>query len=173
MPCICICAIGVAEDAAPRRPSDATLLTVIEIIATYVPQYRRQLGSFPVECELLVAPERIQVNTSGQSIDVVVVADLVAIQNANFHSVVRLVGERRTHLNRNLNIAQFEILILNFQDIILGSVTIIPPISWSIHWPMVKDPPSDHCHPFSSIPDTSPGSFGHYPTFSLNPRDPH
>ena len=51
--------VGVAEDAAPRRPSGATLLTVVEIIATNVPQYRRQFGSLPCECELLVAPEGI------------------------------------------------------------------------------------------------------------------
>ena len=84
-------AVGVAEDATPRRPSGATFLTVVEIIATYVPQYCRQLGSFPGQCELLVASEWIQVNTSGQGIDVVVIADLVAIQNANLHCVVRLV----------------------------------------------------------------------------------
>ena len=86
--------VGVAEDAAPRCPSFATLLTVVEIITTNVPQYRRQLGSFPGQCELLVAPQRIQMNTSGQGIDVVVVADLVAIQDANLHRVVRLVVKR-------------------------------------------------------------------------------
>ena len=86
--------VGVAEDAAPRRPSGATLLTVVEIIATNVPQYRRQFGSLPCECELLVAPEGIQMNTSGQGIDIVVVADLVAIQDANLHRVVRLVVKR-------------------------------------------------------------------------------
>ena len=91
--------VGVAEDAAPRRPSFATLLTVVEIITTNVPQYRRQLRSFPGQCELLVAPERIQVNTSGQGIDVVVVADLVAIQDANLHRVVRLVVKRQSNSN--------------------------------------------------------------------------
>ena len=103
-------AVGVTEDAAPRRPSGATLLTVIEIIAAYVPQYRRQLGSFSDQCELFVVSERIQVNTSGQGIDVVVVADLVAIQNSNLYRVVRLEDKRQ--FNKHLQSLKPKILIL-------------------------------------------------------------
>ena len=142
--------VGVAEDAAPRRSSGATLLTVVETIATNVPQYRRQLGSFPGQCELLVAPERIQVNTSGQGIDVVVVADLVAIQDANLHRVVRLVKERQANLNDNLNTDQFEIHILNSQDIILGRFILVHALCL---WQEIL-------------------STDHFPLFSWDARDP-